>query len=141
MLQAVINWTYYKWKDKMFTDSMWRFKKQSVYFYDYDEYVDHILSQMDVSEIERLKVNIYNRYHKLIKFNPFSEYDIKNWVFEGLKVSSPIIEIDNTELAELLPNKSLIKKFFDWDPVREKYTFKSDYVNYVNMKWYLDSNL
>lgn len=141
MLQAVVNWTYYKWKNKMFTDSMWRFKKQSVYFYDYDEYVDHILSQMDISEIERLKINIYNRYHKLIKFNPFSEYDIKNWIFEGLKVSSPIIEIDNTELAELLPNKSLIKKFFDWDPVREKYTFKSDYVNYVNMKWYLDSNL
>lgn len=141
MLQVVINWTYYKWKDKMFTDSMWRFKKQSVYFYDYDEYVDHILSQMEVSEIERLKVNIYNRYHKLIKFNPFSEYDVNNWVFEGLRVSSPIIEIDNTELAELLPNKSLIKKFFDWDPVREKYTFKSDYVNYVNMKWYLDSNL
>ena len=141
MLQVVINWTYYKWKDKMFTDSMWRFKKQSVYFYDYDEYVDYILSQMEVSEIERLKVNIYNRYHKQIKFNPFSEYDIKNWVFEGLKVSSPIIEIDNTEFAELLPNKSLIKKFFEWDPVREKYSLKSDYVNYVNMKWYLDSNL
>ena len=141
MLEIVVNWTYYKGKEKLFTDSMWKFKKTSVYFYDYDGYIDYILSQMELWDIEKLKINLYNKYHKQIKFSPFSEYDVNNWLFEWLKVSSPIIKVDYTDFVSCLPRKDIIKKFFEWDSVRERYYLKSDYVNYINMKWYLDNNL
>lgn len=131
MLQIVVNWTYYKWKHSLFTDPLWRFKKTSVYFYDYDDCVEYILWQMDLSEIEKLKINIYNRYHKLLKFSVFSEYDINEGIFEWYKVSSPIIDIDITDFAELLPNIRLVKTYFEWDSVREKYSYKSDFINYV----------
>ena len=132
MLQIVINWTYYKrWKDSIFTDTMWKFKKTSVYFYDYDDYVEYILSQMELWEIEKLKINMYNKYHKQLKFNPFSEYNVDWWLFEWLKVSSPIIDVDISDFAELLPKHDLRKRFFVWDSVREKYFLKSNFINFI----------
>ena len=132
MLKVVIKWTYYK-------DSRWyssrnaRQKKDCVYFYDYDDYAGYIIQHMDYSDLQKLRLNIYNKYHKLIKFTPFGEVNM-NWEkFEGLKLESPIIDIDNTDFANLIPSSSVRKNYFTWDSIREKYFLRSNFINYVNL--------
>ena len=130
MLQVIIQWTYYK-------DNHWysswnaRQKKDCVYFYDYDEYIDYILKQLTYPELQKLRLNIYNKYKKLIKFTKFWEVDIDWNKIDWLKLQSPIIEIDNTDFVELLPSYSIRKRFFEFDNVREKYYLRSDFINYI----------
>lgn len=131
MLKVVINWTYYKQERKFFNDWNSRMKKNCVFFYDYDDYAKYIIDHMDYSELQKFRLNIYNYYHKLIKFSQFSEYDVNNWIIEWLKISSPIIEVDNTDFANLLPKLDLKRRYFDWDRIREKYTLKSNFINYI----------
>ena len=132
MLRVVIHWTYYK-EDKRFSSFNARQKKEMVYFYDYDEYIGYIIQNMSYSDIQKLRLNIYNYYHKFIKFTSFWEVN-ENWEkFEWYNLESPIIDVDNTEFANLLPNHSLRKNYFDWDSVREKYFLKGKFINYVNL--------
>lgn len=133
MIQIIINWRYYKYKSIFSSSYNWRFKKNCVYFYDYDDLIGFILSSMSESEIWRLKLNIYNSYYKQIKFIKFGECD-NNWnVFEWYDLSSEIIEIDNDDFAKLLPSMLLRKKFFNYDPLKEKYYLKWDFINCVKL--------
>lgn len=130
MLQVVINWNYYK-ENAWY--SVWnaRNKKECVYFYDYDDYVKYIIDSMDYSQLQRFRLNIYNKYQKLIKFSSFGEVDL-NWnKFEWYKLESPIIDIDNTDLALLLPSTSIRKRFFEFDNIKERYFLKSNFINFV----------
>jgi len=131
MLKIVIQWTYYKENKSIFDLDKWRWKKEMVYFYDYDDYSWYIIQNMSYSDLQKLRLNIYNKYHKQIKFTPFNETD-NNWnVFEWYKLQSPIIEIDNTDFALLIPNASYRKNYYVRDNVREKYFLKSNFINYV----------
>ena len=129
-MQVVIQWTYYKDNHRY---SSWnaRQKKDCVYFYDYDEYIDYILKQLAYPELQKLRLNIYNKYKKLIKFTKFWEVDIDWNKIDWLKLQSPIIELDNTDFVELLPSSSIRKRFFEFDSVREKYYLRSDFINYI----------
>ena len=130
MLKVIIHWTYYK-ENHWYSSWNARQKKDCVYFYDYDEYIDYILKQMDYSEIQRLRLNIYNMYQKLIKFTKFWEVDLDWNRFEWLKLESPLIELDYTDFVELLPSSSIRKRFFEFDNIREKYYLRSDFINYI----------
>lgn len=133
MLRIVIQWNYYKENKWIFDLNKARWKKEMVYFYDYDEYIGYIIQHMDYSDLQKLRLNLYNAYHKLIKFTSFSEID-NNWnKFEWYKLQSPIIDIDNTDFALLIPNKDIRKRYFVWDNIREKYFLRSDFINYVNL--------
>lgn len=134
MLKVIIHWIYYK-------DNHWysswnaRQKKECVYFYDYDDCIWYIINSMSYSELQKFRLNIYNGFHKSIKFTKFWEVD-RNWDrFEWLKLDSDIIDIDNSDCAKLLPNSDLRKKFFEWDSVREKYYLKSNFINYVKFNY------
>ena len=132
MLKVIIRWTYYE-DSPRYTSWGWKQKKECVYFYDYDSYVEYIINDLPYSELQKLRLNIYNKYQKLIKFTRFWEID-KDWnKFEGYKLESPIIDIDNTTFAGLIPNNSIRKKFFLWDSVREKYFLKSRFINYIQL--------
>jgi len=131
MLSIVISWNYYK-ENVYFSSRNARQKKECVYFYDYDDYMGYIIQHMDYSDLQRLRFDIYKKYQKQIKFTKFIEQD-KDWnKFEWYKLQSPIIEINTTEFAELLP-VSYRKRYFVYDNVREKYFLKSDFINYVNI--------
>lgn len=133
MLRIVIQWTYYKENFSIFDLDKGRWKKEMVYFYDYDEYIGYIVQNMEYSDLQKLRLNIYNKYHKLVKFTPFSESD-NNWnVFEGYKLQSPIIDIDSDSFAQLIPNSSYRKRFYIRDNIKEKYFLNSDFINYVNL--------
>lgn len=130
MLKVIIHGTYFK-QDHWFSSFNARVKKDLVYFYDYDDVVWFIIDQLSYAELQRLRINIYNTYHKQIKFTKFSERDV-NWeVFEWYKIESPIIDVDVSDFALLLANRDLIKKYFVRDDIRERYFFKSDFINYV----------
>lgn len=104
-----------------------------VYFYDYDDIIGYIIKNMDYSDLQKLRLNIYNSYHKLVKFTPFSEMD-KNWnKFEWYRLQSPIIEISYDDFALLIPNRDYRKRFFLWDNIREKYYLSTKFINYVKL--------
>ena len=131
MLRIVINWTYYK-ENVWFSSWNARQKKDCVYFYEYDDFAWYIIQHMEYSEIQRFRLHIYQKYQKFIKFKKFAERD-KNWdIFEGYKLESPIIEITNHEFAELL-DSSTRKRYFDYDNIKERYYYKWDFINYVNL--------
>ena len=132
MLRVVIQWTYYK-DNHWYSSWSARQKKDCVFFYEYDDYVGYIIQHMDYSDLQKLRLNIYNKYQKLIKFTKFGELD-KDWnKFEWYKLESPIIDIDNTDFANLIPNSSVRKNYFIWDSIREKYFLKSKFINYVQL--------
>jgi hypothetical protein len=132
MFQIIIKWKYYKDKSWFCLDKARR-KKEMVWFVYRDKYSDYIINHMSYSDLQKLRLNIYNKYYKEVKFTPFSESDINGNVFTWYDVESPIIEIDNTDLAKLIPNKDYRKRFYSWDSVREKYYFTSEFINYVNL--------
>ena len=133
MLRIVIQWNYYKDNKSIFDLNKARWKKEMVYFYDYDDYTWYIIQKMDYSDLQKLRLNIYNKYKKLVKFTPFSEMNINGDKYEWYKLQSPIIDIDNTDFADLIPNKDYRKRYYIWDSIREKYFLKSDFINYVNL--------
>ena len=49
---------------------------------------------------------------------------------EWYHLESPIIRVPENDFAELLENKTR-KKYFDYDNVRERYYYKSKFINYV----------
>lgn len=133
MLRIVIQWNYYKDNKSIFDLNKARWKKEMVYFYDYDDYTWYIIQKMDYSDLQKLRLNIYNKYKKLVKFTPFSEMNINGDKYEWYRLQSPIIDIDNTDFADLIPNKDYRKRYYIWDSIREKYFLKSDFINYVNL--------
>lgn len=131
MIRVVISWTYYK-ENVYFSSRNARQKKECVYFYDYDDYFAYIIQRMDLGDLQRLRLAIYKKYQKLIKFTKFIESD-NNWdKFEWYHLESPIIDINTTDFALLLP-VAYRKKYFTYDNVREKYFLRSDFINYVNL--------
>ena len=131
MIRVVISWTYYK-ENVYFSSRNARQKKECVYFYDYDDYFAYIIHHMDYSDLQKLRLAIYKKYQPLIKFTKFIESDNAWEKFEGYHLESPIIDINTTEFAWLLP-VAYRKKYFTYDNVREKYFLRSDFINYVNL--------
>lgn len=129
-MKIVINWVYYK-KDTWFSSFNARLKKDMVYFYDYDEVEKFVIDSLSYWELQRLRLNIYNTYHDYIKFTNFREFDINNQVIEWVNIESPIIDMSVDDFAYCLPNSDLRKKYFVYDEIRERYFFKSDFINYV----------
>lgn len=132
MFQIVIDNIYYKWSTWLNKFNA-RLKKNSVYFYDYDNYVKFIIDNLSYSELWKLRLNIYKFCHDKIKFTNFKESDLNGGYFEWVKLHSDIIDIDVSDFALLLPSRDLRKKYFVRDEIRERYFYKSDFIQYVNM--------
>lgn len=131
MLDIVISWTYYK-ENVYFSNWNTRQKKECVYFYDYDDFVWYIIQHMDYSELQRFRLKIYQKYQKQIKFTKFIETNKDWWKFEWYHLQSPIIRVDNQDFALLLDYNTR-KRYFDYDNVRERYYYKSKFINYVSL--------
>ena len=131
MLDIVISWNYYK-ENVYFSAWNARQKKECVYFYDYDDYAWYIIQHMDFSELQRFRLHIYQKYQKQIKFTKFIEKNNEWDTFEWYRLQSPIIRVNESELAELL-DYTTRKKYFVYDNVREKYYYKSKFINYVQL--------
>ena len=72
-------------------------------------------------------------FYKLLKYIPFKESD-KDWnIFEWYDITSPVIDIDSSDFAKLIPSASYRKLYYVWDSFREKYFLKSNFINYINL--------
>lgn len=132
MLQIIIKWKYYKEKSIFNLDKARR-KKESVFFVDYDKYTGHIIQNMEYSDLQKLRLNIFNQCYKLLKYVPFKETD-KDWnIFEWYDITSPVIDIDSSDFAKLIPSASYRKLYYVRDSFREKYFLKSNFINYINL--------
>ena len=129
MLDIVISGTYYK-ENIYFSNWNARQKKECVYFYDYDDFVGYIIQHMDFSELQRFRLKVYQTYQKQIKFTKFIESDKDWWKFEWYHLQSPIIRVSEDEFARMLDYNTR-KKYFMYDDVRERYYYKSNFINYV----------
>lgn len=135
MLEVVINWVYYDWQDWWrFNFNKWRWKKSSVYFYDYSDEIWYIINHLNYSELEKLRLSIYNYLHDWVKFERFWEENI-NWeLFTGYKISTWVFSIDDSDFACMLP-KIIRRKYFKWDNIKEKYILDWDFINYIRLEW------
>ena len=129
MLDIVISWTYYK-ENVYFSAWNSRQKKECVFFYDYDDFVGYIIQHMDFSELQRFRLKIYQKYQKEIKFTKFIEKNNQWDKFEWYHLQSPIIRVNENDFACLLDYNTR-KRYFDYDNVRERYYYKSKFINYV----------
>ena len=129
MLDIVISWTYYK-ENVYFSSWNARQKKECVFFYDYDDFVWYIIQHMDYSELQKFRLKLYQKYQKLIKFTKFIEKNNEWDKLEWYHLQSPIIRVSEDEFSELLDYWTR-KKYFDYDEVRERYYYKSNFINYV----------
>ena len=87
---------------------------------------------MDYYELQRFRLRVYQKYQKQIKFTKFWESDVDWNIFEWYKLQSPIIWIDSSDFALLLDNDTR-KRYFVYDTVRERYYYKSKFINYVQL--------
>lgn len=131
MLRIVIWWTYYK-ENAWFSSWNARQKKECVFFYEYDDYIWYIIQNMEFSELQRLRLKLYQEYQEYIKFTRFTEKSTKWDIFTWYKLQSPIIEVPLNDFACLLDVYTR-KRYFEYDNVREKYYLKWDFINYVEL--------
>lgn len=110
-----------------------RDKLEWVWFYDYSKLIGEMLSEMEYSQIQRLRLNIYQLYKHYILFTRCSwiENSIEwNFVVDWYKVSSWIFKLPLSQFASILPNK-IRKKYFNYDRFYEKYMLKTDFIYHL----------
>lgn len=135
MLKVIINGTYYEWQDYwVFNFKKGRWKYNSVFFFDYSDEIWFIIHSLSDEQLKKLRLAIYNSVHHLVKFTKFVEKNVRWEVFEWYKITSPIIDITDNEFAQIIPDKLIRKKYFVWDNIKERYSLKSDFINYVRLK-------
>lgn len=131
MLKVLIHWVYY-YDSSWFSSFNARQKKNCVYFYDYDDLVWYVIDHLWYSQLQSLRLKIFQKYHDLIKFVKFWECDT-NWkLFVWYKLDSPIIDISINDFAWLL-DRSTRKMYFNYDTVKQSYSFKSNFINYCKL--------
>ena len=120
----------FKWNAKKLNS---RDKLEWVWFYDYSKLIGEMLSEMEYSEIQRLRLEIYKNYKHYINFTSCAwlENSIQwNCVFNWYKVSSWIFKIPLSQFATMLPRK-IRNKYFNYDRFYEKYMLKTDFIYYL----------
>lgn len=110
-----------------------RDKLEWVWFYDYSKLIGDMLSEMDYSQIQKLRLEIFKLYKHYINYTSFSRIEnavdwtiIRDWY----KVSSWIFKIPVSVFATILPRRIRVK-YFNYDKFYEKYLLKTDFIYYL----------
>lgn len=119
---------YWNWKSLNSRD-----KLDWVWFYDYSRLIWEMLSEMEYSQIQKLRLEIFKKYKHYINYTSFAriengiEWSItRDWY----KVSSGIFKIPLSVFAEMLPRRIRLK-YFNYDRFYEKYMLKTDFIYYL----------
>ena len=109
-----------------------RWKIDSVWFEDYDYFFEKILSDLTISEINKMKFNLFEscKYSiEWIKCCQIVDWDCVDWFI----ISESSFDIPSDLIARCIPSRWIRDKYFDYDCMREKYYVKSDFIYYL--KW------
>ena len=128
-ISCVFDWTFKgSWKKLTSRDRLDR-----VRFYDYSDLIGEIISQLSQSELDILRLHIYQDYKHYINF--CSQSWIENWIdweiiVDWYKISSQIFNVPLHNFATYLPKK-IRKLYFDYDKFYEKFLLKTDLFDYL----------
>ena len=108
----------------------WRWKIDSVWFYDYSLFFDKVLQGMSYSDINKFKLNLFEWYkHNLscIRVSQFINDSVKDWY----SIISQDFNVPSHVIACCIPSRKLREKYFEYDCLREKYYVKTDFIFYL----------
>jgi len=115
---------FFQWK----LDTRW--KINSVWFNDYDLVFQKILNDMDWSEINKFKLNLFNKYKDEIRYLQTTEY--RDWsIYNGYSIPSIDFDVSSNLIALCLPSRSIRNKYFEFDCLRERYFLRSDFIFHI----------
>ena len=108
----------------------WRWKIDSVWFYDYDLFFDKVLQGMSYSDINKFKLNLFEWYKynlSCIRVSQFINDTVKDWY----SIISQDFNVPSHVIACCIPSRKLRDKYFEYDCLREKYYVKTDFIFYL----------
>ena len=118
---------FFQW----YLDTRW--KINSVWFYDYDLFFEKVLNEMNLNEINKFKLNIFQWYKQHLSCIKVSQ--IVNWdILEWYSIPSCDFEVTSDVIAHCIPNRKIRDKYFEYDCLREKYFVKSSFIFYLKSK-------
>ena len=107
-----------------------RGKIDSVWFSDYDLFFEKVLQGMSYNEINKFKLNLFERYKHTLSFICVSQY-INGDVLDWYSIISQDFNIPSHVIAMCIPNRKLRDRYFEYDCLREKYYVKTDFIFYL----------
>jgi len=115
---------FFQWK----LDTRW--KINSVWFADYDLLFEKILADMDLNDINKFKLNLFETYKARLSYINVSQYI--NWeILEGYAIPSADFEVSSNVIAKCIPSRKIRDRYFEWDCLRERYFVKTSFVFYL----------
>lgn len=107
-----------------------RWKINSVYFVDYDLFFEKIIQDLDLSDLNKFKLNLFETYKNTLSYLKVTQY--LDWeVLDWYAIPSSDFDVSSNVIAKCLPSRKIRDKFFEWDCLRERYFVKSSFVFYL----------
>ena len=107
-----------------------RGKINSVWFYDYDLFFEKLLNDMNLDQINKFKLNLFEWYKQnlsCVKVCQFVDWNI----LDGWCIPSCNFEVTSDIIAHCVPSRKICDKYFEYDCLREKYYVKSSFIFYL----------
>lgn len=107
-----------------------RWKINSVWFADYDLFFEKVLNDLDLSDINKFKLNLFETFKNRLSYicvSQYSDWEIKEWY----AIPSCDFEVSSNVIAHCLPSRKIRDKYFEYDCLRERYFVKSSFVFYL----------
>jgi len=107
-----------------------RWKINSVWFADYDLFMEKIIQEMDLNDINKFKLALFETFKSdltYIKVTQFVDWEI----LEGYAIPSADFNVSSNIIARCIPSRKIRDKFFEYDNLRERYFVKSSFVFYL----------
>ena len=115
---------FFQWK----LDSRW--KINSVWFDDYDLFMEKVLHDMDLKDINKFKLNLFNRYRENLSYCYVTRF-INDWIEDWYMIPTCTFNVSSNVIALCVPNRRVRDKYFEYDILRERYYVKSDFIFYL----------
>lgn len=107
-----------------------RGKINSVWFADYDLFFEKILSDMDLNEINKFKLALFETYKARLSYINVSQYI--DWeILEWYAIPSCDFDVSSNVIARCIPSRKIRDRYFEYDCLRERYFVKTSFVFYL----------
>lgn len=107
-----------------------RDKINSVWFYDYDYFFEKLINEMDLNDINKFKLNIFNCFKQYLSCLKTTQI-VNGSILEGYSIPSVEFNIPWDCIACCVPSRKIRDKYFEYDCLREKYYIKPSFINYL----------
>ena len=106
-----------------------RWKINSVWFADYDLFMEKVINEMDLDDLNKFKLNLFETYKNTISFVKVTQY--VDWEFlEWYAIPSCDFQVSSDVIAKCIPSRKIRDKYFEYDCLRERYFVKSSFAFY-----------